>query len=195
MTWNVFRGPLVHRGVEYRGKAAEFAKIAGLPRRIEVPFRVALGGTEAPFAELAAQRWIVEDAPSVTLTPAAYRDYIAGSRGEVSVAKNVYVALRTGWFSCRSACYLAAARPVVVQDTGFSRTIPSGRGLHAFAAAEEAAAAIRAVERDYRREAQGAREVARAYFDSAAVLRRWVEDAAATASPERAAGWDHSNGT
>ncbi len=179
MTWNVFRGKLEYGGAEYRGKAAEFDKIIGLPRQARLPFRLALGGTEAPAARLRAAGWTVENGPAVTLTPQDYRDYIAASRGEVSVAKEVYVALRTAWFSGRSACYLAAARPVVVQDTGFSRTIPTGCGLHAFSTAEQAAAAIGAVERDYRHEARFARELAHAHFDSRQVLTRLIDDALA----------------
>jgi hypothetical protein len=177
MTWNVFKGKLEHRGVEYRGKAEEFAKIAGLPRRFEREFRVAVGGTKAPLADLAAQGWTAEDGPTATLSPQDYQDYIARSRGEVSVAKNVYVALRTGWFSTRSACYMAASRPVVVQDTGFSRMLPIGRGLHAFSTAEEAAAAIKAVEADYETETRAARDIAVAHFDARQVLSRLIEDA------------------
>ena len=177
MTWNVFKGKLEYRGVEYRGKAEEFAKIAGLPRRFDRGFRVAVGGTEAPLAELVAQGWDAEDGPSATLSPQDYQDYIAASRGEVSVAKNVYVALRTGWFSTRSACYLAASRPVVVQDTGFSNILPTGHGLHAFSTADEAAAAIEAVEANYEVEMQAARDVAFAHFDARQVLSRLIEDA------------------
>jgi hypothetical protein len=180
MTWNVFKGKLEYRGVEYRGKAEEFDKIAALPRRFEREFRVAVGGTEAPFAELAAQGWVAEDGPSATLSARDYQDYIARSRGEVSVAKNVYVALRTGWFSTRSACYLAASRPVVVQDTGFSAILPTGRGLHAFSTADEAAAAIEAVEADYAAETRAARDVARAHFDAPSVLARLIIDTFAT---------------
>ena len=180
MTWNVFKGKLEHRGVEYRGKAEEFAKIADLPRRFDRPFRVAVGGTEAPLAELAARGWIAEDGPAATQSPEDYQDYIAASRGEVSVAKNVYVALRTGWFSTRSACYLAASRPVVVQDTGFSAVLPTGRGLHAFTTADEAAAAIEAVEADYAAEMQAARDIAFAHFDARQVLARLIDDAFAT---------------
>jgi hypothetical protein len=177
MTWNVFKGKLEYRGVEYRGKAEEFAKIADLPRRSERRLRIAVGGTKAPLAELAAQGWAPEDGPSATLDPQDYQDYLAASRGEVSVAKNVYVALRTGWFSSRSACYLAASRPVVVQDTGFSSILPTGRGLHAFTTADEAAAAIEAVEADYAAEMTAAREVALAYFDARVVLPRLIDDA------------------
>ena len=179
MTWNVFRGKLEYGGDEYHGKPIEFDKIIGLPRRVGLPFRLALGGTEAPTAQLVAEGWAVQEGPAVTLTPQDYRDYIAASRGEVSVAKNVYVALRTAWFSCRSACYLAAARPVVVQDTGFSRVFPTGRGLHTFTNTEQAAEAIRAIERDYGHEARLARELAHAHFDSRRVLTRLIDDALA----------------
>jgi hypothetical protein len=93
------------------------------------------------------------------------------------VAKHVYVALRTGWFSTRSACYLAASRPVVVQDTGFSSVLPTGRGLHAFSTEDGAAAAIEAVEADYEAETKAAREVALAHFDARQVLSRLIDDA------------------
>jgi len=177
MTWNVFKGKLEYGGVEYRGKAEEFAKIAELPRRLKQSFRLAIGGTEAPLDALAAQGWRVEDGPAATLTPQDYQDYVAASRGEVSVAKNVYVAMRTGWFSTRSACYLAASRPVIVQDTGFSHLLPTGRGLHAFSTGDEAAAAIEAVEANHGAEMKAAREVALAYFDARQVLTRLIDDA------------------
>lgn len=180
MTWNVFRGKLEYGGVEYRGKAEEFAKIADLPRRLNRKFRLAVGGTEAPMEALDAQGWAVEDGPGATLSPQDYQDYVAASRGEVSVAKNVYVAMRTGWFSTRSACYLAASRPVVVQDTGFSQLLPTGRGLHAFSTAEEAAAAIETVEGNHAIEMKAARDVALAHFDARQVLTKLVEDAFAS---------------
>jgi len=180
MTWNVFKGKLEYRGVEYRGKAGEFDKIAKLPKRLGHKFRVAVGGTQAPLDRLASLGWEAEDGPSATLTPGAYQNYIAASRGEVSVAKQVYVALRTGWFSCRTACYLAASRPVVVQDTGFTRFLPVGRGLHVFTTEDEAAAAIEAIEANYEAEAKAAREVAHAEFDARRVLSKLIEDAFAS---------------
>ena len=88
----------------------------------------------------------------------------ASGWGEISTAKHVYVALRTGWFSCRSACFLAAGRPVVVQDTGFTAMLPTGRGLLAFTSADEAAEAIARVERDYAAHAAAARHVAQEHF-------------------------------
>ena len=112
----------------------------------------------------------------MTATPWTYRDYIGQSRGEFSVAKNVYVATQCGWFSCRSVCYLAASRPVVLQDTGYSRHIPVGEGVLAFSDLDEAAAAIEAVESDYARHQRRAREIAAAYFDSRVVLRQLLRD-------------------
>ena len=102
----------------------------------------------------------------------SYRAYIQGSKAEWSVAKHGYVVGRAGWFSCRSACYLASGRPVVVQDTGFSDVLPTGDGLLAFETPGQAADAIDSVVSDYDRHARAARELALAYFDSGAVLSR-----------------------
>jgi hypothetical protein len=107
----------------------------------------------------------------------SYRQYIESSKAEWSVAKNGYVVGQAGWFSCRSACYLAAGRPVVVQDTGFGPVLPIGEGLLAFTSIEETVAAIREVETDYTRHAQAARDIARTYFDSDKVLTRLLDDA------------------
>jgi hypothetical protein len=107
----------------------------------------------------------------------SYRSYIERSKAEWSVAKNGYVQARSGWFSERSACYLASGRPVVVQDTGFSKIIPVGNGIFAFDTVEEAAAAIETVEGNYAREAKAARAIAEEYFDSEKVLTRLVEEA------------------
>jgi glycosyltransferase involved in cell wall biosynthesis len=88
--------------------------------------------------------------------------------------------MRSGWFSCRSACYLAAGRPVVVQDTGFAVRLPVGAGILPFSSCEEAVAAILEVERDYARHAQAARDIAAEYFDGDTVLRALIEDALET---------------
>lgn len=176
MTWNAFKGKLVYKGVEYGSKGAEFEKLMELPQTAGVPLKVAVGGVNAPLDRLSQAGWQVADGPSATLTPAMYQDFIASSRGEISPAKHVYVALRTGWFSCRSACYLAAGRPVVVQDTGFSPILPTGEGLVAYGSAEEAAAGLASVEADYPRHCAAALEMAREYFDSGKVLARLIED-------------------
>ena len=175
MTWNGFRGPLIYGGREYGSKGAEFAKIMSLPSRTAHPLKIALGGA-APLQDLLQHGWIAVDAPTVTVTPESYRSFIADSRGEVSTAKNVYVAMRTGWFSCRTACYLAGGRPAVVQDTGFSKTVPVGRGLLAFDTLDQASAAIEAIEGDYPSHAAAARELAADQFGSDKVLSRMLDD-------------------
>ncbi len=176
MTWNAFKGKLIYQGIEYASKGAEFEKLMGLPKRLSTPLKVAVGGVTAPLERLAENGWQVVDGPEQTLTPATYQEFIRRSRGEISPAKHVYVAMRTGWFSCRSACYLAAGRPVVVQDTGFSSVYPGGEGLLPFNTAEEAIAGILEVEGNYERHARAARSIASEYLDSGKVLGRMIED-------------------
>jgi hypothetical protein len=176
MTWNAFKGKLLYEGVEYGSKGAEFEKLMDLPSRVNARLKVAVGGVNAPLARLSKAGWEVVDGPEATVTPAMYRDFIASSRGEISPAKHVYVALRTGWFSCRSACYLAAGRPVVVQDTGFTPAIPSGLGMVAYNTADEAASGLIEIEKDYDRHAGAALELAREYFDAEKVLGKLIED-------------------
>jgi hypothetical protein len=174
MTWNAFKGRLIYRGVEYKSKGSEFEKLMDLPQRVAAPFQVAVGGIGAPLDRLATAGWDVVDGPATSLTPEHYQRFIAASRGEVSAAKHVYVAMRTGWFSCRSACYLASGRPVVVQDTGCSRVLPVGRGLMTFATADEAAAAIEVVEADYQAHARAAVEFAAVHLDAGRVLTEMI---------------------
>jgi hypothetical protein len=145
-----------------------------LPGKTSARLKIALGGA-APLQSLAAQGWVVVDAPIATLTPENYQEFIAQSRGEVSTAKNVYVAMKTGWFSCRTACYLAAGRPAVVQDTGFSKHISVGKGVLTFNTVEEASSAIEVVESNYLEHAAAAREIAIRYFDSDRVLVRMLD--------------------
>jgi hypothetical protein len=104
-----------------------------------------------------------------------YRNYIQGSHGELSVAKNLYVATCSGWFSCRSGCYLAAGRPVVIQDTGFSHILPTGTGLFAFSEEQGAIAAIEAIERDYSKHSRAAREFADQFLGANHVLRNVLD--------------------
>lgn len=177
MTWNAFKGKLVYQGVEYASKGSEFEKLLALPQHVNVPLKVAVGGAQAPLQRLAQAGWQGLDGPSVSVTPAQYQEFIAGSRGEFSPAKQVYVAMRSGWFSCRSACYLAAGRPVVVQDTGFAAALPVGEGIVPFSTLPEAVSAIQEVEGNYARHAQAASAIAEEYFDSEKVLGRLIEEA------------------
>jgi len=136
---------------------------------------LAIGGGLAPVDLLRQHGWHVINAYTVSHDPWEYREYICTSKAELSVAKQAYVATRSGWFSGRSACYLAAGRPVVVQDTGFSEHIPTGEGLLAFSTEDEALDAIERVNRDYQCHASAASRLARECFDSERVLQTLLE--------------------
>jgi len=169
MTWSAFPGPLEHDGVGYHDKGHNFEAIADLPGRLGHRPRLALGGIGAPTERLAALGWDVVDGPTATLDPAAYRRFIWDSRGELSCAKHVYSATGSGWFSCRSACYLAAGRPVVVQRTG--APVPGdGFGLRYFDDAESAVDAVAEIDADLDAHRTGARQLARDWFGHDRVL-------------------------
>jgi hypothetical protein len=171
MTWNNFRKPVEYQGKRYGTKEREFVRIEAMPTmRRQVPFELAVGGSDPPISHWRGLGWSVVEAQSVSETPERYRAYIEGSRGELSVAKNLYVETRSGWFSCRSICYLAASRPVIVQDTGFSEFLPVGEGLFAFDDGAQALDALDKVEADYPRHQRAAREFASEFFSTGRVL-------------------------
>ena len=176
MSWKIDVTPPVVGGRVYGGKDVELAKVWTLPARAHVALEIALAGA-APRDELRRAGWRVVDARAVSATPAAYQDYIAGSRGELSVAKEAYVATGSGWFSTRSASYLATGRPVVVQDTGLAPHVPLGDAILVFGDVDEAAAALAVVEDGYAGRARRAREIAASAFDAGTVLTRLLTDA------------------
>jgi hypothetical protein len=118
--------------------------------------------------------WRTVDPRAVSSDLDSYVSFIRDSRGEFTVAKDVYVRPRSGWFSDRSACYLAAGRPVITQDTAFGKFVPTGRGLLAFRDLDEACAAVRAVNADYAAHCRAARAVAREHFAAEKVLGRML---------------------
>jgi hypothetical protein len=171
MTWNNFRKPVEYQGRKYGTKEREFVKIEKVPMmRPQASFEIAVGGSDPPVSRWSELGWNVVDAGGISETPDQYRDYIQTSRGELSVAKNLYVETGSGWFSCRSVCYLAASRPVIVQDTGFANFLAVGEGLLAFNDDEQALDAIDKVEADYPRHQRAARELAGEYFGTRRVL-------------------------
>jgi hypothetical protein len=171
MTWDNFRRPIEANGKSYGTKELEFGRVESLPKRVTASLELAVGGASPPVEHWKRLGWSVVDSHGVSRTAGQYRHYVQSSRGEFSVAKNVYVATRSGWSSCRSVCYLAAGRPVVVQDTGFSTIIPTGEGLLAFSDVDQAAELLTAVESRYAHHQEKAREIARSYFDSTVVLK------------------------
>jgi GT2 family glycosyltransferase len=152
-------------------KDVQFERILTLPSRVPADLELALSGyEEEDRARLELHGWKVEPALPFTLDLDAYRDYIRGSLGELTVAKDQNVRLRTGWFSDRSAAYLAAGRPVITEDTGFSDAIPTGPGLGAFRDLDGAVAAIETVLDDYGAARRSARDIAEVAFASDVVL-------------------------
>jgi hypothetical protein len=206
--WRPTRQPIV---LVYAQKDREFRRFVDLPRRI-VPAQLELAvnridhiewqtvglppaddsrqtpieDSKASIAHALARRgWTIVDPMSVCGSIDLYRDYIQSSKGEWSVAKNGYVQGRPGWFSERSACYLAAGRPVIVQNTGFDAVLPVGEGILPFSTVDEAAAAIARVESDYARHSRAASDIAAEYFDAAKVLGRLLDEAYASESSVR----------
>ncbi|MEO0250364.1 MAG: glycosyltransferase [candidate division WOR-3 bacterium] len=161
--------PLVVAGQRYYGKSVELRRFIGLPRWSPVPLELAMSGGPEQL-ELTSEGWRFIRAYEVSKDPWVYLGYLARSFGEWSVAKNAYVASRSGWFSCRTACYMALGVPGVVQDTGFSRFFPVGEGLLPFETLEDAAASIAEVTGDPKRHAIAAADISREYFDYRVVL-------------------------
>jgi hypothetical protein len=159
----------------FGGKNVEFMKFVDLPSRICTPIEVALSGS-APHEPLQEHGWHFVDGYQKSSSMEAYRNYLSNSRGEWSIAKNAYVASRSGWFSPRSAAYLALGKPVVVQDTGFRSHYPIGEGLFAFTTLDEAVSAIESVEADYHRHCEAARAIAEQYFRAETVLAQLLND-------------------
>jgi hypothetical protein len=166
-----------YRGRRYGMKADSFEPYVDLPARVDCELELALGSPSAPRTQLAERGWILRDPLEVTKDPWTYQRYIRASKAEFSLAKHGYVVSHSGWFSERSAAYLASGRPVVVQDTGFTDWLPSEAGVLAFRTPAEARDRIREVSGAYRHHCQAARDVAERYFDSRRVLPLLLESA------------------
>jgi hypothetical protein len=166
---------LEYRGVTYGQKDVEFERFAELPKATAAPLELAVAGN-VPSDRLRALGWRLRDAHQVTHSFDSFAAYIRHSSGEFGVCKNVFVATRSGWFSDRSAAYLASGRPVVLQDTGFSEHLPCGRGLFAVSDVEEAAAAIEEIRADRLRHSRWAADVARDHLEARTVLGRFLAE-------------------
>jgi hypothetical protein len=162
-----WQGEIYHWSKHY-----EFLRFITLPTRSPLPLELALGGiSDDELPQVRRHGWRI--VPSVSVSdPGAYRDYIRASLGEFTVAKEQYVRLRTGWFSDRSVCYLAAGRPVIIQDTALGNVIPTGEGLFTFNTMEDIVAAVEAINTDYARHSRAARCIAEDYFRAETVLAK-----------------------
>jgi hypothetical protein len=168
-----------YSGRRYGMKSESFGPYLDLPGRSGRVFELAVGGPSTPHHLLRDRGWLLRDPLEVTRDPWTYQEYVRGSTAEFGVAKHGYVAGRTGWFSERSAGYLASGRPVLVQDTGFTDWLSAAGGVVAFRMPEEAAAGVEEICRRYEFHAREAQAVAADYFDAGNVLPRLLEEALA----------------
>jgi len=176
-------GSIEHVGILYGQKAHSLRRLIDLPTRTRERCALALAihpSETSDLAALAANGWELLDPARVAGDPASYRRFVQGSKAELGVAKSGYTAARCGWFSDRSVCYLASGRPVIAQETGFSRFLPTGQGLIAFETTDDILAAVERLGSDYAGQARAARALAEAHFDSDRVLTRLLERVGAT---------------
>jgi hypothetical protein len=177
-SWRGAFGPIEYGGRTYGLRVHEFRRFMELPTRSPGEFEVALDIHEAETADLERLRehgWRLADPRDVAGDPWRYGDYVRASAAELMVAKNLYVDTRGGWFSDRSACYLASGRPVLAQDTGLDGLVPNGEGLVKFSTLEEAAAGVEEIVGGYERHSRAAREIAEEHFAADRVLGTLLE--------------------
>jgi hypothetical protein len=177
-SWRGPFGPLEHRGVSYGLRAHEFRRFFELPAQVHAPFEVALeiDPEDARDREaLRDGRWTVTDPLKQVASFAAYHRYVRDSMAEISIAKSMYVGTKGGWFSDRSACYLASGKPVIALDTGLRDVLPTGSGLLCFSDLDEAAEAAEEVHANLREHSAAARAIAEEHLDSDVVLGRLLE--------------------
>jgi hypothetical protein len=180
--WRGPYGRVEHDGEVYGLKLDEFRKLAALPRSVAQRLELALNihpDEQRDLSLLRQNGWVLVDPHEVARTPELFREYVQGSGGEFSVAQGVYVETGSGWFSDRTAAYLASGKPALVQDTGFSRNLPTGEGLIPFRTFDEAVEGAERIASDYDLHCRAARELAEELFDSDVVLAGFLEDALA----------------
>jgi len=186
-SWRGAFGPMQYQGRTYGQKAHEFRKFITLPHRTGQAFEIALQihpGDHKDLEALQANHWSIIDPRLVSESPLTFRDYVATSGAEFSVAQGIYVDTQSGWFSDRTVRYLASGRPVLVQDTGFSRHLPTGEGLLKFQNLDEAIEGAAAIVQDYPRQCRAARQIAEEYFDSSGVIGRLLNEIGIPSSPD-----------
>jgi hypothetical protein len=178
-SWRGPFGPIDFEGVRYGLRVHEFRRFVELPHLVSKRFEIALDIDEPDHADVELLRssgWVLRSPRDVAADPWRYRSFVQDSSAELMVAKNMYVQSRSGWFSDRSICYLASGRPVLAQETGFSKHHPVGQGLLAFSTPEEAAAGVEQISADYKSHSQAARELAVERFESSRVLGRLLDE-------------------
>jgi hypothetical protein len=171
-------GSIEHGGVHYGQRAHTLRRLIKLPSVTDQPFLLALAihpDERADIEALAANGWHTIDPQLVACDASSFRGFVSESRAEIGIPKSGYVESRSGWFSDRSACYLASGRPVIAASTGFEPYLPTGEGLLSFQGVDEAAECIAAVNADYAAHSAAARRIAEEHLDSDRVLPRMLE--------------------
>ena len=166
------------KDIEWRGekylwsKSLEFLRFVDAPKHCGEPFELSVN-MKLPEERGLFERngWRLSDPSEISADWNLYQRYIQDSKGEFTVGKDQYVRLRTGWFSDRTACYLAAGRPVITQETGFTKFYGGKEGLLAFSTLEDIKTGIDAINAEYAKHAKAAAEIAREYFEAEVVLR------------------------
>ena len=179
VTWRGANGPVEYEGKTYGLRVHEFRAFAELPRITAGEFELALDIHPSEIGDLKLLRrggWWLVDPVRAAGDPCAYQTYIQRSAAEFMVAKNMYVATRSGWFSDRSICYLASGKPVLIQDTGLAGHYPVGAGLLTFSSLEGARDGVKHIIENYSTHASQARRIAEQYFDSDRVLTRLLSN-------------------
>lgn len=172
-TWRGPYDPIWHGDERLGLRVHEFRRFIDLPTRVDAPFELALDIDEADAKDAKALRekgWSLLDPAAVTGTLSSYADFIRSSGAEISIAKNIYVATSSGWFSDRSACFLASGRPVLAQDTGWGHDLRDSPGLVAFTTLEEAVEGASQIQEEFSARGEAARALAEEVFDSRKVL-------------------------
>ena len=174
MQWDSYK-KLAYGGIVYGMKSDSFEPYFALPSMTSEQLVLAAGNPSLPAEKLISHGWQIHDPLKASLTPSDFVQFIHQSKGEWSIAKQGYVISRSGWFSDRSCCYMASGKPVVLQDTGFSKYIPVGDGVLAFSNVEECLSAFETINTDYGYHARKAREIVAGYFAHDNVLGQLIK--------------------
>jgi hypothetical protein len=185
MQWETFLEPVEYAGLRLANKSDSFRSFGELPRRLGPIFEIAVRSRwTSPDAMLRQAGWVIADIDAISRDPWAYQAFVQHSKGEFGIAKAGYVETRCGWFSERSAAYLATGRPVLHQDTGFSDWLPCGKGVLPFRSPEEVIEAISRIEADYDVHCRAARELAEEFFAAHRILPPLIEATMASLAPQ-----------
>jgi hypothetical protein len=170
---------IVWRGRKYLwSKSREFLRFVAAPKASGETFELATNMKDAKTrAKFESNDWRLVSPEQMSVDYRLYHDYIQRSKGEFTVAKDQYIRLHTGWFSDRSACYLAAGRPVITQETGFTENYGGDAGLLVFRSLGEIVDAVEKINADYKRHSRAAREIAREVFEAETVLKSLLDRA------------------